>query len=390
MAQQYNPKRVLRQISNPLLKEFFEGQGHPLEVNWDNLGPRKVEPLFEQFHKIPENERRRIEITFHDAHDLAAGDWIKVIIEEAARQGEDLIPLLLPMESRYDKALWTCMNRPRVWEAAVRFAKADSLARYWDRRGDIPQLEPKTGEAALRQLEDAVSAFFMQQQGRGQRCKVEHFPRGEQDYFFIYLSDYPSTYESWDDRDNLVPHIERRAFEVVVSYDRTAGTLDMYAKGGKKVREPLQEIFSRVILGKDLQPEDGSKRIFDLGGLLRRDFPFDYDPADGIRGVSIWAMRVSVLGNPRKKINIEVNPDDGPQAIYDSLEHDLDKENLPMSVLRPDYVKLHFELDNNGQGRSMTFEVRPKSCTLKSKREEQRLLGEKYLGKWGIDVSGQS
>jgi hypothetical protein len=34
----------------------------------------------------------------------------------------------------------------------------------------------------------------------------------------------------------------------------------------------------------------------------------------------------------------------------------------------------------------MTFDVSfPDSCNLKSLREEYRLLGEKYLNRWGID-----
>jgi hypothetical protein len=70
------------------------------------------------------------------------------------------------------------------------------------------------------------------------------------------------------------------------------------------------------------------------------------------------------------------------------LEDDLNRRRLPKSILHVTKATLNFKLNGNGHGRSLTFNITyPNGCDLKSKRDDQRLLGEKYLKRWGIDVA---
>ena len=39
----YNPKTVLRQVSNALLREFFEGKGHHLAIAWDEITETQIQ-----------------------------------------------------------------------------------------------------------------------------------------------------------------------------------------------------------------------------------------------------------------------------------------------------------------------------------------------------------
>jgi len=392
MVQQFNPKRVLRQISNPLLKEFFERQGHPLDVDWDRLRNTQVDDIFDAWQRLPDAQRKAVEIAFHDVHEMADEDGTRVIIEEGQYHGEDLAPLLEPMESRYDKALWTFMNRPAVWDAAVRFAKADSLSggRSWSKRGNVPAKNgPMFDADTLLAFQEAVSAFYRDRQGRGHHCKVEYFPRGrDHHYFFVYLSDYADTYINFDDAGHFQRTPERRAFEIVFAYDSASSTLEMYAKGGKKVIEPLQQMFSRIILGAPLEPEEPGVQAYQLNGLMERDFAFPTDPEDGIEDVVLRSLRLSILGRRRGRITLEPDPNDGRDRIYEMLEDDLNRRRLPKSILHVTKATLNFKLNGNGHGRSLTFNITyPNGCDLKSKRDDQRLLGEKYLKRWGIDVA---
>jgi len=62
------------------------------------------------------------------------------------------------------------------------------------------------------------------------------------------------------------------------------------------------------------------------------------------------------------------------------LEEDLNRRRLPKSILQVTKATINFRLNGGGRGNSLTFNVTyPNGCNLKSKREEQRLLGEKYL-----------
>jgi len=392
MSQPFNPKRVLRQISNPMLKEFFRQQGHPLEVAWEAISNTQVDDVFDAWQRLPDADRKAIEIILHDVHEMASDDnGTRVIIEEGQYHDEDLSPLLEPMESRYDKAVWTVMNRPAIWDAAVRFAKADTLwgGRSWVKRGNMPAAEPKSDPDTLQAFQEALSAFYRDRQGRGHHCKVEHFPRGSNhDYYFVYLSDYADTYINFDDAGHFQRTPERRAFEIVFAYDRESRTLEMYARGGRKVVEPLQRVFSRVILGEPLGEEEPGAQPYQLDGLMDRNFSFATDPEDGIEDVSLRTLRLSILGRRRGRITLEPDPDEGHDRIYEMLEEDLNRRRLPKSILQVTKATINFRLNGGGRGNSLTFNVTyPNGCNLKSKREEQRLLGEKYLKRWQIDVA---
>jgi hypothetical protein len=391
MSQQFNPKRVLRQISTPLLREFFYKQGYSLEVEWESTQNTLADSVFDAWQGLPDEPRKSVEIIFYDIHEMANEDGILVIIEEAKYNNDDIFPMLESMESRYDKAIWTFLNRPEVWEAAVLFARADSFSygRSWVKRGNVPKTEPRTDTEGLAALQTALSAFYRERQGRGHYCTVEHFPRGKNlDYFFVYLSDYADTYINFNESGGLQRTAERRAFEIVFAYDRHNVTLEMYARGGKQIIQPLQHVFSQIMLGENLNAEDPNAKQYHLDGLMNRTFSFPTDPEDGIREVSLRSLRLSILGRKRGRITLEPDPEKGRFHIYEMLEEDLNRRRLPKSILHVTKATFNFKLNGNSNGRSLTFSVSyPNLCDLKSKREVQRLLGEKYLKRWSIDVA---
>jgi hypothetical protein len=389
MSLQFNPKRVLRQLSPPLLKEFFDQMGSPLAVDWSAATAHTIDDAFVAWQNLPDQQRKAIEVVFHDVHDMVTEDGLRVIIEEAVRCGEDLTPSLALMASRHDQALWTFMHHPTVWNAAVHFAKADTLSsgRSWTIRNEMPDAEPLTDAGTLEILQDTLSAFYRNHQGRGHHCKVDVFPRGtDQHYYFVYLSDYADTYINFDDAGHFQRTPERRAFEIVFAYDRSVCTLSMYAKGGKKILDPLQNMFSRIILGEALGPENPGSQPYQLDGLMDRTFGFPTDPADGIEEVQVRALRLSILGNHRGRITLEPDPQSGRERIYDMLDEDLNSRRLPRSVLQVKKATIHVRF--TGVRRSFTFNItNPNGCDLKSKREEYRQLGEKYLRQWRIAVA---
>lgn len=391
---QFNPKRVLRQISNPLKKAFFERQGHPLPIAWDQITDTQIDDVFSAWQMLPDDPRKQIEIVLHDVDEMAANEeGVRILVEEGQYRGLDLAKDLEAMDSRYDKAMWVFLNHHEIWNAAVMFARADSISygRSWTKRGDIPVVVPGTSKDDIQRLEDALSAFYRERQGRGHHCKIEHFPRGgEQDYYFVYLSDYADTYINFDDKGAFHRTPERRAFEIVFAYERSAGTLEMFAKGGKKVIDPLQRIFSRAILGQNLPPADPNAHPYALDHLMDRGFGFPTDPEDGIAEVSLRRMRISIVGNRRRRILLEPDAEAGREAVYDMLERDLNRAKLPRSILHVTKVtfQVQFNGNGNGNGKPLNFDVTyPSSCNLKSKREEHRLIGEKYLKRWEIDVT---
>lgn len=390
MAQPFNPKRVLRQVSKELLKEFFGQLGLSPVEDWDQPNSRLVDELYDAWQGLPDLQRKDVEVVLQDVHEMANEDGTRIIIEEALYRGENLVPLLEPMESRYDKAIWTAMHHPSIWEAARRFTLAESFfhGRSWEKRNNMPSTELKADAEALEKLQDALSAFYRERQGRGHHCKVQHFPRGKDcHYFFVYLSDYANTYINFDNFGHFQRTPERRAFEVVVAYDRQACSLDIYARGGKKTTDPLISIFSSIILGEPPVPDIPGADPYRLDDLMDRGFTCPTDPEDGIECVAVRALRLAIIGGNRDRIILEPDPEAGPEHIHDMLEEYLNRLRLSKSILHVTRATFNLKLNGNGRAQSLTFSVTyPNGCDLKSKREEHRLLGEKYLKRWGICV----
>ncbi len=387
---QYNPKTVLRQISNTMLKDLFEHHGHTVDADWEDLGPRQVQDIYDAFLNLPETARRDFEVELQDIHTVAQVEsGIRILIEEAVFNGLDVVVDLDRLDSRYDKAAWMLLNHTAVWDKAAVLAHAETLqSRSWHKRNGLPKKAPDLSPLVIQGLQTDISAFYWQAQGRGQLCRIDHLRRNAHlDYFFVYLSDHPDTEIIWDEEGNWQRIKRCHAFEVVFVYDREVGTMDVYAQGGRKIVEPLEELFAKAVLDIALEPEDPDECPHRLDGLTDRAFGFETDPEDGITQVAIRLLCVSPMGNPKKKITVQLPLEGNPEDIYVALENDLNHEKLPITLLRVQKARICMELEGYGRSKSLTFDISPRTCSLKSKPERLRELGEKYLRRWGIEAA---
>ena len=384
---QYNPRTVFRQTSNPLLREFFQSKGHRIDVDWDEIGNTQIQGIYEAFLDLDDADRRDLEIELHDIHTVAqSDDGIRILIENAVFMGHDIAGELEASDSRYDKAMIVLLRYPQVWDKAVTLVHADNLSkRCWYRRNTLPKQAPDISGPAMDMLSRDISAFYWQAQGRGQHCQIDHIQRSEhQDYFFVYLSDHANTDLVLNETGEFQRVRRRCAFEVVFVFDRSMGVMDVFAHGGRQVIEPLQEIFAKAVIGVDLDPEDPEIPYW-VEGLKDRSFQFVTEPEDGITQVAVRMLRMHPLGNKNNKLTVKLPSDAKPEDIYDWLDTKLDVTELPISVLRVERATISMKLDGYGRKKSLTFDIGPKSCTLKSESEQFRELGEKCLRKWGLD-----
>lgn len=360
-------------------------------VKWDEIPEHRIEIVYEQWQALPEAKRIAVERVFEDAEELSNEQGIQAIVEEGQFHGLDLAPELDQLDGFRDKVMWVALHHPRVFEVAGIINRAHTLPqRYWRRRGGLPNEQPDVSEGAIAGFAHAIGAYYRQTQGRGHHCTVDAYLRiNRYHYFFAYPDDYADTYLGYDDDGHFVRRPQKPAFEVVFIFDPEDGRLDIFAKGGKEVHEALQTLFCRSLLGQELPPESPNSHPYELNGLESRDFRFPTDPEDGIDEVRIRKLRLSVLGNQKRRIMLEANPKGRPDDIYEMLEKYLNRENVPDALINVTLAPFHFRWFHTGQGRrkTLTFDVSfPDKSNLKSnKREEMRLIGQKYLTRWGID-----
>jgi len=389
MARQFDPRKVLRDVSNGLLRTFFESRGVLREVPWDRMGETQIEPVFAAWQNMPEPDRLAVQVILQDVNELADERGLNVLVEEVRRGAPQRLPEMAALDGRHDRAMWVYLNLPEAFDEAAMFARADALAagRYWIKCNSLPKKELVADEKLRTSLADALTEFYWPAQMRGQHCSVEHYRRANgTDYFFAYLDDYPDSHIIFDDNGRMQKRSDRSAFTNVFAYCPDGGTLELFARGGRKVIVPLQSLFCKSVLDTDVDPADPQESAFQLDHLKNRNVALPTDPQDRIAEVQVRSLRLEVVGAPRRRITLDADPQGHRGDIYQMVERYLNAAALPLAKLRVTHAKfcLTFMHEGPGRARTLTFNVGLNSCDLKSKPEDMRAVGERCLKLWGI------
>lgn len=390
MAKPFDPRKVLKHVANSLLREFFSRRGELAGVPWDDLTEHRIDPIFEGWQALPERQKLEVQVILRDIHELADHRGLAVLAEEILWRCPERADEFKAQVSKADKAMWMYLHVPAAFDEAAMFARADALAagRYWNRRNGLPKMQITVDQAMREKLAQALTSFYGPTQMRGRHCHVVHYPRsGGSDYFFAYLDDYPDKRLVFDgDGDEPTVRADRYAFENVFVYNGDDGSMELFAQGGKKVREPLQAAFCQAVLGEDIDPADPLRPSFRLDHLLTRDFPLPTDPQDGVEEARIARLRLAPHGSGGY-IEIKADPKAHPNDIYRKMERWLDAGIITPGGARVLQTTFHLKFLHDGPGRqpTLTFDVLvPDSCNLKSKPDEQREVGERCLKLWEI------
>lgn len=391
MANDYAPKQFIRQAEIALIREYFAARGELGGLEWDSIKEADADPIHEAWQQLPDTSLERIDSEFRNIFDLASAEGTRTLIEEGQFHRVDLKPELDAREGFLNKAFWTFLRHRGIFDVAHLLDRSDHLSRrYWRKRKDIPKKQPDLNPTAITELERALSAYYRERQGRGRRCHVDMYLRGDRyHYFFAYPQDYADTFVGYDNEGKFERKRQNPAFEVIYIYDPVDGTLDLYAQGGKDIKKDLQELFARTILHEDLGKEDGDSRPYELNRLRKRDFAFPTDPADRITEVRVKELRLSMIGNARNRVTFEVTPNGATEEIHDFIARSLHEQRLPLAMVNVSSAVLQVRFDHNGGGngrnsKTVTFRIsHPDSCNLKDKPEH--LVVKQYLKRWGIE-----
>ncbi len=390
MARQYSAKTFFRNAPNALLAEYFEHAGANLDIPWGDLRETEVEPIFEAMEGLDHEPQSRIEGDLRFVNELACEAGVQAILEEARSWGRDWSEQFAEMKNHYERALWTFLHEPTRFEAAGRFHEMDRVGGWW-RRFVGKRLDASTEPEAIEALKQGVSHFY-RRQGRGRRCEVDPYQREAPDRacYFAYPEDYATDDLGYDDKGRLQRRPRRSVFEVIFVYRPEEGMLEMHARGDKKQKEALAEIFCTAILGLTALPDDSGRPPYDLSILKDPAFKFETEPQDRIASVVVRQLRLDLPKNedrgrnPRMILMTTPTPA-SPRALYRLLEKSLSPDLLRLGDVDISNAKLTFTFRPLGDKRpkTLTFEVTyPDRCTLKDDPYDQ--IARKCLRKWTI------
>lgn len=355
----YNSMTVIRQTSRFMLKAFFAEQKCLECLNFDK---DKLYEIQEAFRTLPDPVLRQVELIMRHAFNFAGSESVMLrLIDEAQQRGIDIANELETMKSRYDKAFYIYLNHRDLWERTTLFAQVDVLgSRHWTRCPNLPKLAPRTDEVACSEMGRQISAFFWQKQVRGKKYLIEYQRRtGNLHYFFVYLSDYANSYEAWSEHGcELKRRDESRTINMVFAYDEHFGTLDTYNLGGVAVAQVLQKIFCDAILKYELIGEHILKSAFQIDRLKYRRNQLYPMPQIGVMRarVSCFEFCYDGVGKKRRhRISIDESVSDS--EIYDVMDHDLNFDHVPISLVSVRFVRLLLDIELDGMKRRMAIEL---------------------------------
>ena len=385
MSNNYSPKHFFRRVPNHLLKKYFKRQNVLSDLDFKKFNETKVEPIYQAWLTLSQDIRNKIEQDFQDINHMATESGSKAIIDEANYHGEDLATQFSAMKGFYEHAFWTFLEKPGYWRGAVAFDRADTIPQsYWRKRKNLPQKPANVGLKSIANLEQALSQYFHNTQGRGENCKVDCYKRQQFDYFFAYPEDYAQTRIEWEESEFKRP-VRHPAFELIFVYSLEDGTLDIYITGDRKVVPDLQVIFAENILSTTLNDDKEDERIYDLNPLLSRDFAFCYAPDAGIIDVAINKLRLAIYGMDRKRLTLEADTKENKYALYDLL--DCVAKGISLSQVKVTQVGLKVILrhpQSADKTRTRSFSITsPNSCTLK--HDDASMVIRKMLVDSGIE-----
>jgi len=376
MVRQFSPRTFFRQTPNHILQQYFESKDIPTEIDWDILGETEIEPLFELLDQLEDHPRQSVEGDFVAINEMSSKQGVVAMLEEAQLWGQDWAQAFGEMKNNYERAFWTFLNERRRFDGAGSLHQLDRIG-SWKRRMVGLMLEPKTAEEDIKLFESALRSFYAKQ-GRGRFCKVDYYERAnpERHCFFAYPEDFANAELGYDDEGHFQHRIHRAAFENIFVYRPDDGVLEVHAKGGKKVVEPLMEIFCTTILGLKAMPEDG-RMPFDLTSLKDRNFNFAIEPTDGITSIDLLELKLDIAGNgtgrQRGQVTLGV-PARNNENLHNLIDEVIDTKNARLSDLHPAKAKLRvsFRSTDGRQSRNLPFTLTyPDGCTLKDDPHDQ-------------------
>jgi hypothetical protein len=270
----------------------------------------------------------------------------------------------------------------------ARFADERRRGRGWDGFATRAGLDVARSDDACQAFKDAVANALQSRRVDVEICDRGRRRHGKDDAALtqatIYIEDRASDLRTF--RDGQLSYLNYRpAREAAVTYEPETGIIEVVASTQIQ-RDQLARLFAKHFLSGS---EAGARidiRRYRLEHLSR---PYDFgtDPEDSIKQVVVKSVRLMPFGRQDERMTLELMRG-ASHSIWDlaaqRLRHcttAIDGYAITQATL---VVRFH-PRPGGGRERSLPITISAgRSCNLKDCTTHERLVGEKYLRRWGI------
>lgn len=361
-------------------------------IDWGAMPRNNIDPLITAWEELEDAQKRHYQVVLQDVQHLADPKGQRVLIEELEWRHPGSLAKFAALLSPSDKALWAFLKARDAFDAAAIFARAELLrngqqANIWN---SLPKKPIAITDDKLSLFEHQIRSYYWTREMRGELCKVHQYDRHDgSQYFFAYLPDWPDKRLCFDEEAQLTPREDAYAFSNAFVFEPTLGTIELIAKGGRKVRQELRRAFCWSMLGIEVSDDDPVKPVYQLDQLLDPSFAFETEESERIADVKLRRIRIipRVLVPTIEQVEFRFSESTDLPGIRSFIAAQLASMQLTIDQVSVIQAGIQFQFMGDGtrKGRPMTVNVScPNTCDLKSKPEEQEIIGRACFVRWGI------
>jgi hypothetical protein len=376
----------IRNTPRASLRAYFDHANIPLTppVNWD--GPDDViRPLLQAVDQMDDVARARV---VNDAERVSA------MADEA---GQAAIYSVAPapdalddLQNAHARSLWMFLREPVAFRHAeeVRFTDERRRGRMWDGFMSEPNLTVRRDIGSVEAFKAAIRERFS---SRNAHVDIfdRHRPMFEgDDCALVQASVYREGRldDALEFVDGALDRRPRRpVLEAALTYEPAVGAIEVVGPD-RESREDLVRCFARDLLATEFRHERLPLRQFYLGVLLR-PFEFPTDPEDGIEAVRVNHLRLMPLETTGERVTLECMRQ-STRSIWQMAQERFGMTNPLNSGWVVTQAKLTIRFHPEaGARRGKTLPVTitmPHGSDLKDRTDRERIVGERYLRRWGI------
>lgn len=376
----------IRNTPKTSLRAYFDQAGILLTppVNWDAPGD-VVRPLLQAVDEMDPVTRDRLETVAERVTGMAdeAGEAaIYSIAQDPA--------LLDTLRNAYDRALWMYINEAAGFRHAeeVRFSDERRRGRMWDGFIGEPNLVLRRDTASLDAFKAGIRDRF-----QSNNVHVDLFNRNRPTFEGTDCALVQATVYREGRPDDFLEFVNgaldrrprRPVFEAAITYEQATGVIEVVAND-RDSREDMVRLFARDLLASEFRQERLPFRQFDLG-VLRQPFTFPTDPGDGIESVRVNHLRLMPIDTVGERVTFECMRQ-AIQTIWQMAQERFGANNPLLGgwVVTQAKLTIRFHPEaGSRRGKTLPLTITmPHGCDLKDRTERERMIGDKYLLRWGI------
>ena len=385
-------KKFIRNTPEEDLKPFLDGYDLdlPKDFKWQKDSKKYHPQLFNSIWNVKDEHQPNLFEIIERIHEMIDE------LGQAALQSQPLIASndnFHNLKSDHARCLWAIQNHPLEFQKAEFCASSDykRKSREWS-----SFIAPQGREVhASKENIEEFKQLALEQFNISKKIKVDLFDRIKIDYnskeivVFQLVAYHDGLHKSIQtfEQEEVVTKFISSVNEFSISYEPHSGIIEVISDS-KENRGKLAKAFANAFLkSKDDIGEIMIKK-YDLSKLRSAyDFMKEVDATDLIDEVKVTMLKLGTASG-KSSTTLEA-PFTSQSTIYEFAAKSFAGNNPlqnPAFEIRRAKLSIRFKsTDKKPRGELLHVAItNPNGCDLKDRSEKQKMIGNKYLERWGL------